>query len=223
MGAERMSTDNWVLITTTLFLGAVALFGPWVNELRKRWWYRPKLEIQFIQEAPYCQLTKRANGSPVYYFRFRVSNKGRSQAKLCEATLDAIETADASDTYQPDVNFSPVSLNWVGLSGAPYVAINPGRGYFGDLGHISEPAYQRANEPSHYVGISMAEQDRLKFTLDLGAVFFAQRDARLPGKHRVTVAVYSENARHVRRTFEIAWSGQWKPTEAGMYQEIVIA
>lgn len=217
-----LSAENWVMIGTALFLGLAALLAPWVAEWLKRWWYAPALEIDFDLAAPYCHLTRRGNQSPVYYFRFKVTNRGKSQARLCEATLEAIQTADASGAYRREENFSPMPLTWAGI-GAKYISINPERSYFCDIGHVSEPAFQQQHEPSHYVGITPAQQSTLKFKFETPYDFFAQWDCLVPGKHRVTVAVYSENARPVRRTFNIAWSGQWEATEQVMYRELVIS
>lgn len=216
-----MTVESWVLIATTLFLGAAALAVPLVTEWLKRTWFAPRLEIDFALTPPYCHLTKRQDQSDVYYFRFKVTNRGRSQARLCEATLEELHTADASGTYHREKNFSPIPLTWAGV-GAGYIAINPGRSYFCDIGHISEPAWQQ-HEPSRYRGVTAAQQAQLKFMFDTPYVFFSQWDCLIPGRHRVSVAVYSENARPARRTFDIAWTGQWQATENLMYREIVIS
>jgi len=157
----------------------------------------------------------------VYYFRFRVVNEGGSQARLCEAILEAMATADASGRYVPEPNFSPMPLTWAGI-GAGYIAINPKRPYFCDIGHISEPAFQAANERSIYVGITPDQQSQLKFKFDTPYAFFSQWDSLVPGRHKLTVGIYSENAHHVSRTFNIAWSGKWQVAERDMYREIVI-
>jgi hypothetical protein len=217
----RLTDQDLVLIGTSLFLGATALLAPWVAEWLKRWGYAPSLDIEFSQEGPYCHLTRRQNGSAVYYFRFKVVNRGRSQARLCESILEAIATADISGRYVPEPNFSPIPLTWAGV-GATYIALNPERIFFCDIGHISEPGFQKTHEPSKYVGITLQQQALLKLKFDTPYVFFSQWDTLVPGKHRVTVGVYCENARPVRRTFIIAWSGQWQAAERDMYREIVI-
>jgi hypothetical protein len=217
-----LSQSDSTLIATSLFLGAAALLAPWVAEWLKRRWYAPQLEIDFRLAAPHCHLTRRGDKTLVYYFRFRVTNSGRSQARLCEAVLEGIETADASDTYRREENFSPIPLTWAGI-GAGYQNINPGRSLFCDLGHISEAAFQQQKEPSKFVGITPEQQNTLKLRFDTPFVFFAQWDSLVPGKHRVTVAVFSENAPPARRTFNVAWSGKWQATEQAMYKEIVIS
>ena len=216
-----MGVSDVVLIGTSLFLGVTALLAPWVAEWLKRRWYAPSLEIEFSQEAPYCHLTKRVNGSLVYYFLFKVVNRGGSQARLCEAILEAIATADAAGRYVPEANFSPVPLTWAGI-GAEYIAINPHRLFFCDIGHISEPAFQAEHERSNYVGIRPDQQNQLRFKFDTPYAFLAQWDSLIPGKHKVTVGIYSENAQHVSRTFDIAWSGTWQAAERDMYREIVV-
>ena len=41
-----MQGSDWVLIGTAIFLGAVALFVPYLAELIKRKWFAPDLKIR---------------------------------------------------------------------------------------------------------------------------------------------------------------------------------
>jgi len=66
-----LKSSDWVMIGTALFLGACALFVPYLAEIIKRKWFVPSLKIRFSQSHPFCHLTKRGDGSPVYYFRFQ--------------------------------------------------------------------------------------------------------------------------------------------------------
>lgn len=216
-----LNVSDWVLIGATLFLGVCALFVPFLAELIKRKLFAPSLRILFAQENPYCHLTKWSNGLPVYYFRFQVSNDGKSQARFCEAVLEELWLQDSSGKFIQDKNFSPVNLNWVKQSEhreGHFVSINPKRKVFCDIGHISSPL---VNERSQF----FLERDNqsLKFIFDTPIKFFSQRDCVSPGKAKIKIGVYSENAPKCERIFQVAWSGNWKDPEEDMFREIVIS
>jgi len=104
-----MNVGDWVLISTALFLGAVALFVPYLAEIIKRKCFAPHLQIEFELNPPDCHKTRFGNNEPVYYFRFRVINTGKSQAKRCEAVIEELYKADAAGTFQK-VKYSPINL-----------------------------------------------------------------------------------------------------------------
>jgi len=223
-------TSDWVIIFTALFLGACALFVPFVAELIKRRLFAPELRIQFSEGHPYCHLTKRGDGSPVYYFRFRVFNEGKSQARFSEVVLEEVWLADKADEFVKDDSFSPVNLTWVGqyqqtqggLIARQFVDINPKREIFCDIGHISSPDFQRRAEKSQYY--LEKDSEALKFFFDTPVTFFSQRDCISRGKAKIKVRVYSENApKKCERYFQISWSGVWKAEEQDMFREIVIS
>lgn len=235
---ETMQTSDWVLICSTMVLAGTALIAPHVYDFIKRKLYAPELEIGFSHEPPYSHKTVRKAPEvadktmivagaapvdfPVYYCRFKVRNKGKSQAKLCEAILEELWIAGSAGTYHKDDNFSPVNLNWVGFKGQPYININPERRVFCDIGHISSPEYQKYFEFSRYALMSEEDQKKLKFFLDLHIYYFAQRDSLVPGDYKIKVAIYSENTPKCEKMFQISWSGVWKDTEEEIFRELVI-
>lgn len=235
---ETMQTSDWVLIWSTMVLAGTALIAPHVYDFIKRKLYAPKLEIEFSHEPPYSRKTDRKvpkeGGQtiivadtfpevlPVYCCRFRVHNKGKSQAKFCEAILEEIWIADSAGKFHKDLNFSPVNLNWVGFKGQLYININPDRRIFCDIGHVSSPEYQKYFEFSRYALMSEEDQQKLKFFFDLLIYYFAQRDSLVPGNYKIKVVIYSENAPKCEKIFQITWSGEWKDKEEEMFRELVI-
>ena len=109
-----MQVSDWVLIFTTLFLGAIALFVPYLAELLKRKLFAPNLKFDFELKPPDCHKTKFNNNEPVYYFRFRVTNLGKSQAKKCEAVIESLHKENSAGNYQP-IKYSPINLIWGGI------------------------------------------------------------------------------------------------------------
>jgi hypothetical protein len=212
-----LKTSDWVLIGTALFLGACALFVPYFAEIIKITFFAPSLNIKFDQTHPFCHLTRRRDDSPVYYFRFKVINKGRSQARFCESVINELWLADISGQFIKELNFSPINLNWSGV-GTQFVNINPGRELFCDIGHISNPLLQEKIEKSEFYRNNQA----LKFFFETPFRFHSQQDCVLPGKAKIKISLYSENAPKVEKYFEISWSGSWEDKESDMFREVVI-
>lgn len=225
---SMLQTTDWVIIGTAIFLGLCALFVPFLAELIKRKLFAPRLRMEFSQKHPYCHKTKRKDGSLVYYFRFIVVNEGKSQAKFCEAILEELWILNSSGEFVQDENFSPVNLIWVGqyeqregyLVKKQFININPKRKIFCDIGHISHPDFQKSLEKSQFY--LEKDSEELKFFFDTPVRFFSQRDCISPGKAKIKISIYSENASKCERYFIIEWFGNWKEKEQDMFREIVI-
>ena len=215
-----LRASDWVIIGTALFLGACALFVPYLAELIKRRYFAPDLIIRFSQLHPFCHLTRRVDGSPVYFFRFQVLNMGKSKAKFCEAVLNELWIADISGNFIKEPNFSSINLNWSGqLQIKQFIDINPERELFCDIGHISSPSLQKDKEISQFY----KDNNEIKFFFETPFRYFSQQDCILPGKAKIKISVYSENALKIEKYFQIFWSGKWKDLESDMFKEIVIS
>lgn len=216
-----LQSSDWVLIFTSLFLGLCALFVPYLAALIKRKLFAPSLRIEYLHIPPHSRLTRRENGSSVYYFNPKVANNGKSQAIYCEIIVEEIYISDSAGNFIKEENFIPVNLVWSGKSNHQFVNINPGKDQFFNIGHISAPEYQREVERSIY----QPEQanKNLKFFFEFSVRSFAQRDCISPGKVKIKVVVYSENATKCEKWFQISWSGNWQDREQDMFREIVIS
>jgi hypothetical protein len=224
-----LTTSDLVLLGTALFLGVIALSVPYLSELIKRRLFAPKLVVYFKESPPGCHRTRIkgvAGGTtidePVFYFRFQVANEGKSQARKCEAVIENLTVADAAGHFSKDTTYTPVNLIW-GASYGEYVEINPGRRYFCDLLHIPSTRYQElAKKSDFYVDPSESDDFDVGAILNVKAAFYAQPNRLPQGKYRIDIAIYSENADVVRQRFYVSWSGKWKDTEVGIFQELVI-
>lgn len=217
-----MQTSDWVLISTTLFLGAMALLAPYIIERWKYKFYSAELAFDFFHKPPYCHKTKRQGEVPVYYFRFRVFNEGRTQAEQCEVVLENIWKENSSGELKKIRGFSPVPLKWSGLDRIKYLTIQPGRRVFCDIGFINHPNYE---PPSAYKDITENEERQNKFFFEFGDNFrfYSQWDCLIPGRHRIEIAIYSKNSKRVSKKFSISWSGIWKDRESEMLNELAIS
>ena len=217
-----IAVSDWVLISTSLFLGACCIFVPYVSELLKRKWFAPEIEIDFQLVPPFCHKTRRGSGEPVYYFRFIVENEGKTRANNCEMYLEKLWTCDASQTPVAHPNFFPVNMGWSGNRAGKYLDINPYRRVYCDIGHISSKKYQFEYEKKSFVDLRESNGDELRFMFELPEYFFSQPNCLLPGRYIIQVGFYSENAGTQKAFFEISWSGKWHEEQSEMFKEIVI-
>jgi hypothetical protein len=216
-----MQVSDWVLICSTLFLGAVALFVPYLAEIIKRKCFAPKLKVEFELKPPDCHKTMFGNKEPVYYFRFRVTNIGKSQARRCEAVIEKLYQADAAGNLH-QIKYSPVNLIW-GSSYGEYVDINPERIYYCDLFNIPSKTFQEWRNSKHaYVNPMDTQPFILGLILDVKAAFFSQPNRLPPGQYKIVIGVFSENCPKITQVFKVSWSGNWKDTEDVMLKEAVV-
>ena len=224
-----MDTSDYVLIFSTLFLGSCALFVPYLSEVIKRTAFAPKPKIIFKLAPPFCHKTYFRShpqtqlqvNEPVYYFRFNVVNLGKSRANRCEVVLENLWVYDSSQTPQIYPNFSPINLRWVSVS-TSFADINPERGIFCDIGHISSASHQRGVESSTFIDIPGCSGNDLRFVLDLYQHFYSQPNCLFPGRYIIQIGFYSDNAGNFKKHFDISWSGKWQDSDSEMFREIVI-
>jgi len=184
----------------------------------KRFISAPKLEIEFELGPPYCLKTtmKSKVTTPdgriqrfkwdAYYFRFRVKNRGGSQAKLCECVAEKLWVY-GDGGWSEDKTFQAVNLNWSNSKTQDeFLNINPNSpGWFCDLVHLE-------NIPGKMMSI------------DYRSPFPNSQYAEIvPNiKHKILVVIYSENNKSVSREFEIHWTGEWRDEPNEMFEQVKI-
>ena len=222
-----LSYSDWVLIGTSIFLGIVALFVPYLAELVKRKAFSPKLKIGHRNSPPFSLHTFWSNRKtpevrePVYFFRFQIKNDGKSQARRCEAILETLWLFDASGKPHLYENFSPVHLRYDEI-GTRFVDINPKRKVFWNIGHISSYSYQEQSESNLFTDVPGDHENQLRFLFDLLEYPHSQPNCLVPGKYGICIKLYSENAGTKEIYFQIDWSGNWQSAETDMFREIVV-
>lgn len=243
INAVKSGTDQdlvnatYFLGVATLFLGIIAILGPVISKWADRNIYAPKLRILFELSPPFCHQTKwrikadpksaQWRQEPVYYFRLRVKNEGRLPAKKCEVVLENLWICK---NYIPIKiqNFSPVNLVWVaGLKDRiQYIDINPERGYFCDIGHISSLQYQREIEWNSFIDAPeypACTSNDSHFVLDLLQIFNSQSNYLCPKtRYVLEIGLHSENASYQNAFFEIWWSGIWKDEQHELFKKEII-
>lgn len=224
-----METAEKVLIGTTLFLGAVAIFGPLIVEPLRRWFYGSKIKVIYRHEPPLARKSARRllktskRIGKFFDFHIRIENSSRwQQAQKVEAVLEAIWIFDASNKPIPVEDFLSVRLRY-DSRGTEFVDINPHRHIIWNLGFLLSPKVQQKFKGlQHFIDVPGANERELAFYLDVGDFPFYQPNRFVPGKYGVKISIYSENSKRVDQCFIVDWSGNWRKTEAEMFKEIVI-
>lgn len=222
-----LSVSDWVQIACTLFLGLAAFFTPLLTDLLKKWWWKPKLKLEMRLSPPSCHITDliialsdaQKFRRKAYYFRFLISNNGKSQARKCEVTIESLEIMkDGKFELYP--RYTPVSLVW-GSGNNDFVDINPGRHFYCDF--ISVPDHEAQNMTlPNYIDLPSTRSSELGAVLLVRIGFNSQPNRLHMGKYRIAVAVYSENAKTIRLNVIVSWSGIWRETEQEMFKELSI-
>ena len=222
-----MSNSDWVLVGTTLFLGTVALFVPYLAEVLKRKFFAPKLIISYKHQPPFYKKTYfsvrgQDKKFPVYFFNFQVENIGQSQARYCEAIIEEFWIYDVSGKPQKYPNFSAPHLRY-DEQGTRFLQINPTRRLNWNIGHIASREFQEKFDLHSDTSIPGQADDRNRFMLEQMEILNSQPNSFGAGKYAIKVGVYSENSPPVSSFFQIIWSGKWQDTEVEMFREIVIS
>lgn len=227
-----MTTSDIILIGNTLALSFVALFVPYLSEKLKRSYFAPKLKINFSLEPPDCHVTQSKGrdehgnilfDEPDFYFRFRVENTGKSQARKCEAVIEGLLFQNSSGKYTRLSQFTPVNLVWGSGNSTEFTDINPGRSIPCDLCHIPSIVLQNKYEGiGKYVDSAENNNSALGVVLCQKIALHSQPNRLFQGRYRVEVSIYSENAKKIEKVFQISWSGNWKDRELEMFREILV-
>ncbi len=219
-----MGVSDWVLIFTTMFLGAIAIWGDRIKQAI----YPPKMTVSFDEVSPYCHKTYYRSSppfeeinEPVFFFRFQVENTGASRLKGCEAILEQLWTYNSAGKPQRLHGFNDVTLVWIN-GRRPSTDLNPYRRDFCNIGHIASLKYQNEKESGRFIDIPGNRDQQLRFLFELAEYPHSQPNCLLPGKYAIKVKLYSENTRPKELWFEIAWSGKWQDNETEMFRELTI-
>jgi len=203
----KVQTKDFISLVWFIPLTAVALLQ---EEIKKFLSEPPELRIEFDLSAPYCVKTEMRNPAlpsinwGAYYFRFRVRNVGKIQAKLCECVAEKLWIFDGVD-WQEDRTFQGVNLNWSNSkSKDEFLNINPNcPGWFCDLIHL-----ENLNNTGMLIDYKMPYPN-------------SQYNEIIPlTKHKILISVYSENAKPILKIFEIEWTGEWREDAQEMFREV---
>lgn len=219
-----ITLSDWVLVCTTLFLGGVALVTPLVGDSIKRWWARPKIQVEYRPYPPGSHKTRldvRLSPAQVevcstYYFRLAVTNDGRTQARKCEAVIEQLWVAGPDGHLRQLPHYGPNVMIW-GAGYDQFVDINPSRLFYCDFLSVPDDKAQKLLvSGGAFVDHSPFPSDSLGLVISSKAAFYSQPNRLPPGRYRFVVALFAENADPTRKSFDVDWSGEWHDSERAM-------
>lgn len=200
---------QWKDLLSYIWIIPVTIVALFQDILRKKI-AEPRLGIEFNLGPPHCQktpMTHSVSGQRVgdaYYFRFRVKNTGNGQARLCQVVIESL-SRKRELAWIKDEKFQPMNLQWSNNKSIDeFLHISPQMpGWFCDLVHIE------------------TYREKEKIWIDYKQPIPHSQPLVLDCKvnYKMDVAVYCENAKEVRRSFEIYWSGKWDDEPNIMYRE----
>jgi hypothetical protein len=217
-----MDISDWVLIGTTLFLGAIAIWG---ERIRDRI-YSPKWTIKYSENPPYCIKTSYKSfiepkiNEPVYFFRFLVHNTGKTILKNSIAKIDQLWIYDSSNKPRKFDNWVEVPLEWAD-NRRTVISLSPQSKEYSNIGHISSKQYQEKYELIKN-DIPGTHDNGLRFFFQTVVHPHSQPNCLLPGKYAIKVMLYAENLIAKELWFEISWSGKWQENDSDMFRELVL-
>lgn len=217
---DYITLNNFLNYLWVIPLTIAALF----QERIKIFLISPKLKIEFKLDAPYCLKTlhkqtvekvipmggtfhQELASWDAYYFRFRVKNVGKIQARFCECIIEKLWLCEDNKWIQ-DTTFQAINLNWSNAkSEDEFLHINPRfEGWYCDLVHIEKNTFAEGLVFDYKLPCPNSQYRKLKTKIN----------------HKVDISVYSENAKPIRSSFLIQWSGNWKDEPEHMYKELVV-
>ena len=209
-----ISPSDWVLIGSTITLGAIALFGPYLNDFCKRKSLAPKLKIVFKKEYPYI-------GEPardyLYDICFGVKNEGNSVAKNCEAIIEEFYFKNKKGDLIENNRDFPAQLRYT---------VGP-KHY---LGHVD--IFPKANKFFHifYIAtstqaIQLGQQEELIFFMNMERIVPSSKgdEISVPLNYlKIKIVIYSENAKKCEQYIEIKSPGIKRDNKEQILQEMQI-
>ena len=152
----------------------------------------------------------------MYYFRLRVSNKGRRKAESVEAIARELKRRHADGRTFSRVNSClPMNLRWSHTREVFLPAISPKTYKHCDLAHVVDPA-ERKHFPLEQKTWPNVEPDSTILSFDTTVQPYIKTHLVQPGTYWLQIVVAAANAEPIHRTLEITLKGDWFKEEQNM-------
>ena len=209
---------NWLVAIGTLALAFTAVFQDWLRSLL----YKPDLFCDIKLEPPDChktvitaQIGNKVFSSNIYYFRFKIWNKGNVAAKQVEAIITKLYKK-IENSYLEIQSFSPDNLLWSTTSEI-YRDISADTYRHCNLGHIISPNNKdlfNESKPGPNIGVWTTV-----FSFDVEFKSAIRYYIIEPGEYKVEIKIGSDNAKTITERYEIKISGDWSEDENVMFSK----
>lgn len=197
-----------------LLVVCTAIISPLlIPELRK-YWLRPKLEVYFQNDSPFCGLVtdslyfKSTRHTKIKHFdkieaefwsiNLMVKNRGLSVLHNCEAVVDNLSLNQKS-TINNDKRFFHPNLRWINHENKLRIDINPEKLEVIQIGYLLVTTnINNSNQNFHFSLPDMQFDHRYQIHYDelkSGELFFR-------------LSFYSSNSEVVTNEFHVIWNGK---------------
>ena len=209
-----ISPSDWVLIGCTIILGAIALFGPYLNDFWKRKSLAPKLKIVFQKECPY--IGKTGDGDISFDIFFRVKNEGNSKAKNCKIVVEEFHFKnEQGDLIENNRDFPAALLCIVGYEDiqGPVDILPKASEFFNVFSIVTST---EATKPKY--------QEKLLFSMSIERIApYSKSGILVPLNYlKIKIVIYSENAKKCEQYIEIKSPGIKRDNKEQILQEMQI-
>jgi hypothetical protein len=213
---------NWLTAIGTIaatVIAALAIAYSIFKESIWSWWNRPKLVLSTTPGRPDWAKTffsDPGTGKRIadcYYFRIRVSNKGRRRAESVELFAKELKEKRAG-RFHVIHTFPSMDLLWSNLR-VPELSISPKVEKHCDVGFVLDPMRDGSNVRTQ-VNVGPG---RCLFTFDLQVKPNDGAHIVGPGHYQLTIVAASANTSSLVRELELTITGDWFDNEAEMFSD----
>jgi hypothetical protein len=220
-GLEPGNLAQWIAAVATSIAVMIALF----RETFLVWWRRPRLDAIIKLEPPDCHKIPMRTIVPIpvvgqvsagcYYFRFWISNSGRSRAEQVQVFASELLRQLPDASFQTEKDFSPMNFRWSHSREIYAEGISVDMGKHCDLAHIIDPVQRHwfQNEEPH------TPTKETVFSLDLEVQPNSLSHLIKPGTYRLVLLIGAANARPIKRQLEFTCTGKWFDDEKDMFRD----
>jgi len=190
-----MSGMEWATWATAFgsFLAIVTLI---YVEVFLPWWRRPRFEVIFENEEPWC---RRSVGSS--WIRLEIKNVGKSVAKECVGKLMEVRSSD----QEREPKFEPTALHWVSKPMDVVPRLMPPSEFFDE---VSDERIDINSGDSEFLDVVRASD----FGNSMNICPADRRSRSIkwdyePAEYYFKITILGENVEPISRDFHVTWTG----------------
>ncbi len=214
---RKLLTPEWLTAIGTVGTAMLALLlaaGDWIQRL----FVHPKLHTDAIVEAPSAQKimwrsTAGIDLGEVWYFRLRITNRGKAAARDVQVFLANVDEAN-NGKLTPVKEFLPMFLKWSNTDMVTTPTLWPDMPRFCDLVHITDPEIKQ-NFKEDLPGV---RQLRGVLALDLEVRPNRRGHLLEPGSYQFELKIAAKNSRPQTVKIQVNFDGLWYPDEEEMFK-----
>ena len=133
-----MTISDWIQLSLAV-IATIALIVALFGDRFWQFYKRPKIAVEFNPQSERCSRLARPKNEPLgrYFFRLRVINNGKTEAKRLRAKVELFTSKNKGDDFielsslYPAPYFEPSTLHWI--TSLEFVDLAPDEDWYLDL------------------------------------------------------------------------------------------